>query len=468
MPPTSISSGRTRVVLAVLFLTLFAYNGLETMLAPALPLVQEAVGATTPAIAWVFTGVLLAGAVATPVVGRLADTRDKRTVLLWVLAIVMLGTAVAALSTSIVVLTIGQLLQGAGLGLLPVSAGIIRDTQPASAIKSANGLMIAAATLSMGVGLLVAGPIVSVLPYTWLFWLPLALLVVAFAVAWFVVPSCPPGESGSVDWPGAALLGLGVAGLLIAITLSASWGWLSTGTLGLLGAAVVLLAVFVVVELRTARPLIDLRLLANRPVLLVCAIWFVIGFVSIAVYVLVPILVQLPVESGIGLGASATLTGLILFPMGIIGSMVAPLTGRLESAIGTRGVMLVATAALATSSASLLGAMQLWVLFLATGLVGVGIGLGLTQAMNIVAASVPSERLASVSGITFVMKAVGGSLGGQIAAALLAVSGAPLPTWGDFSFAFVVFAVVGVVAVLLSGGFPARITSAPETVAMAK
>ncbi|GAA4237843.1 MFS transporter [Actinomadura meridiana] len=468
MTATSTSPGRTRVVLTVLVLTLFAYNGLETMLAPALPLVQEAVGASTSAVAWVFTGVLLAGAVATPVVGRLADTRDKRTVLLWVLAIVMLGTAVAALSTSIVVLTIGQLLQGVGLGLLPLSAGIIRDTQPPTAIKSANGLIVASSTLSMGVGLLVAGPIVSVLPYTWLFWFPLAMLVVAFVVAWFVVPSCPPAESGPVDWPGAALLGLGVAGLLLAITLSAQWGWLSARTLGLIAGAVVLLVMFVVVELRTERPLIDLRLLANRPVLLVCAVWFVIGFVSIAVYVLVPILVQMPEDTGIGFGASATLTGLILFPMGLAGSLTAPLTGRLETAIGARGVMLAGTGALAVSSALLLGSAQLWLIFLATGFVGVGIGLGLTQAMNIVVASVPSERLASVSGITFVMKAIGGSLGGQIAAALLAASGAPRPTWVDFRLAFLVFAAAGVVAVLLSGGFPARIAAARAAMVMTK
>ncbi|WP_084145460.1 MFS transporter [Amycolatopsis jejuensis] len=468
MTALSISSGRARVVLSVLVLTLFAYNGLETMLAPALPLVQEAVGATTPAIAWVFTGVLMAGAVAAPVVGRLGDTRDKRTVLLCVLAIVMLGTAVAALSTSIVVLTIGQLLQGAGLGLLPLSAGIVRDTQPPGAIKSANGLIIGSATLSLGVGLLVAGPIVSVLPYSWLFWFPLMLLAFAFAVAWFAVPSCPPAKSGSVDWTGAALLGLGIVGLLLAITLSAQWGWLSAGTLGLFAGAVVLLAAFVVVELRIARPLIDLRLLADRPVLLVCLVWFVIGFVSIAVYVLVPILVQLPAETGIGMGASAALTGLILFPMGIIGAVTAPVTGRLENAIGARAVMLTATGALAVSSALLFGAAHLWLIFLATGLVGVSIGLGLTQAMNIVVAAVPAERLASVSSITFVMKAVGGSLGGQIAAALLAASGQPQPTWGDFRLAFVVFAVAGAVAVLLCIGFPAKLAAARATMVLTK
>ncbi|MBB5137450.1 MFS family permease [Thermocatellispora tengchongensis] len=102
----------------------FAYNGLETVLAPAVPLIQKAVGASTPAIAWVFTGVLLAGAVATPVVGRLADIRDKRRILLWVLAIVGVGTIVAALAKSVLVLAIGQLLQGAGLGLILVGLDV--------------------------------------------------------------------------------------------------------------------------------------------------------------------------------------------------------------------------------------------------------------------------------------------------------------------------------------------------------
>ena len=103
--------GGPRLTLAVLALAVFSYSALETMLAPALPLIQQAVGASTPAIAWVLTSVLLSGAVSTPVISRLADTRDKRGVLLGVLIMVCAGTLIAALATSVAVLIVGQLLQ---------------------------------------------------------------------------------------------------------------------------------------------------------------------------------------------------------------------------------------------------------------------------------------------------------------------------------------------------------------------
>ena len=164
--------GEPRLTLAVLALAIFSYSALETMLAPALPLIQQAVGASTPAIAWVFTGVLLSGAVSIPVISRLADTRDKRGVLLGVLIVVCAGTLVAALATSVAVLIVGQLLQGTGLGLVPLGVGIVRDTQPPARVRSANGLIIGVAALGSAVGLLVAGPIVARIPYTWLFWFP--------------------------------------------------------------------------------------------------------------------------------------------------------------------------------------------------------------------------------------------------------------------------------------------------------
>lgn len=451
------SPSRSRGVLFVLVLAVFAYNGLETTLAPAVPLIQQAVGASTPAIAWVFTGVLLAGAVATPTIGRLADIRDKRPVLLWVLGIVCAGTILAALAKSVLVLAIGQLLQGAGLGLIPLSIGLLRDTQPPNRMKSGNGLIIGVAALSTAVGLLVAGPIVERMPYTWLFWFPLILLVLAFVTAWFVIPPCPPAESGRVDWAGAVLLGLGLAGLLVAITQASSWGWTSDRFLGLIAAALVMLGVFVAVELRTQKPLVDLRLLASRSVALLCVISFVVGFGSFTIFVLVPMLVQLPVATGYGLGGSATLAGLALVPLGAVATLTAPLTGRLETWAGARAVMVLGATLLALANVVLLDVPQDWVLFASTALAGAGIGLALTQAMNIVVVSVPGERTASVTGMTFVIKAIGGALGAQVGAALLAAGGAPVPAWSNFRSAFLVGGAVVVVAVLLSFAFPARI-----------
>ncbi|MCG0283768.1 MFS transporter [Streptomyces sp. PSAA01] len=459
---TTSSPGRVAIAatLGVVTAALFAYSTLETMLSPALPAIQHAVGASTSAIAWVFTGLLLAGAVSTPLVGRLGDIRDKRTVLLGVLAVVALGTLVAALATNVALLTAGQVLQGVGLSLVPLSVGIIRDTQPARRIAAGNGLIVGTAASSTAVGLVVAGPILEVLPYTWLYWIPFAVIVAAFVVAWAVVPSCPPARRGRIDSAGAVLLALGLALLLIGISRSSKVGWGSPLVLSLVVASVAVLGVFAAVELRTSEPLVDLRLLATRAVLLTCAVAFVVGFGTFAVFVLVPMLVELPKTTGYGLGGSALSTGLYLVPLGIVGTAVAPLTGRLERAIGTRGVMLTGTTAMVAAALVLLAAPgRPWLILISTALAGLTVGFGLTGAMNIVVATVPEDRTASVSGLAFVVKSVGGALGAQLGAVMLAGSTAPeteLPAWSGFRSAFLLAAAVSMAAVLLSIALPSR------------
>ncbi|WP_033295601.1 MFS transporter [Amycolatopsis jejuensis] len=457
------------LTLCVVTAALFAYSTLETMLSPALPEIQAAVGASTPAIAWMFTGLLLAGAVSTPLVGRLADVRDKRTVLLGVLAVVTVGTLLAAVASNVALLTVGQVLQGVGLSLVALAVGIIRDTQPAKRVASGNGLIVGTAASSTAVGLVVAGPILEVLPYQWLYWIPLAVIVAALVVAVAVVPSCPPAHRGRVDLPGAVLLAAGLAALLIAISRSSRDGWGSPLVLTLFAAGAVILAVFAVVELRTTDPLVDLRLLGTRTVLLACVVSFVVGFGTFVVFVLVPMMVQLPPETGYGLGGSALATGLYLVPLGIVGTAVAPLTGRLERLIGARGVMLTGTTVMVAASAVLLAAPgRPWLIVVSTALTGLTVGLALTGVMNIVVATVPEDRTASVSGLAFVAKSVGGALGAQLGAVLLAGSAAPgaeLPSWSGFRSAFLLAAIVSVAAVLLSAALPARLPRVQNSLA---
>src|SRR5882757_9010835 len=239
--PTAAKPGP---VLAVLIGAVLVYTALETMLTPALPIIQRGVGATTASVAWVLTGVLLAGAVCTPLVGRLADLHDKRPILLGVLLTVCAGTLLSAVSPSITGLALGQVLQGAGLSLVPL----------------AIGMLVGASALSVGVGLAGTGLIVSSLPYNWLFWFPLMLLVIITAFAWRIVPSCPPAKRGKVDWLGAGTLSAGLFALLFGISQAPNWGWSSVGFVALEIAAAVLLVAFVRIELRIPEPLVDLHL----------------------------------------------------------------------------------------------------------------------------------------------------------------------------------------------------------------
>jgi MFS family permease len=451
----------------VLAAAVLVYTMLETMLTPALPLIQEGLGTTTAAVAWVLTGVLLSGTVCTPLVGRLADLHDKRPILLVVMLVVCAGTLLSAVSGTIFWLAVGQILQGAGLALVPLALGILRDTQSARVVTKASGLLVGASALSVTLGLILTGIIVSTLRYNWLFWIPFALLVAVTVVAWFVVPSCPPDKDkkGTVDWLGAGVLAAALLALLLGVSFVPSWGWASPAFAALEVVAVILLVAFVIIERRSSQPLVDLRL-GGRPVVAACVMTFVVGFVTTASFVVIPTIVSAPAVVGYGLGAAASVTGIILIPGGLVGAIAATLVSRLERLVGARAVMVAAGLVLVVSAALLLFASSNFVILLISStLLGVGIGLGMTQSMNLVVASVPPERIASVSGLTYVLRSVGGTIGGQIAGSILTldlVVGTHFSTWSAISATFWIGLGVALVVTVLSLALPARVAVSAE------
>ncbi|ANQ71275.1 MFS transporter [Rhodococcus sp. 008] len=462
---TSSERSRQRSVnptltLAVVVASVFAYKGLESILSPALPLIQESLGATEAQIAWVITGVLLTGAVATPLIGRLSDVRDKKTILLAVLAIVAMGTAVSGLSNSILTLTVGQLLQGVGLGVVPLAFGIIRDTQTEARIKSGNGSVIAFIYAGTAFALVGSGLLVSILPWRWLFSVPFAIIVIIFFAAWRLVPSCPPANHGRVDYVGAALLGSGMAVILIGITNAPEWGWASLKFVSALAICIVLLAAFVAFELRSSEPLIDIRILATRPLAVSCLVYLLCGFATNSLFLSVPMLVQQPISTGFGLGATEFTTSLLLLPLGLTGAVVAPLVGWFDLRIGGRATMLIGVAFSGLSFLFLLVANGHFLMVMgATILIGASGGITLTQAMNTVALTSPVSRIGAFSGLAFVVKAVGGTLGVQLSGSILTTgTGAASPTWTSFTVVFMMGIIVATAVALSCFLLPRRAT----------
>ncbi|MFE4667023.1 MFS transporter [Streptomyces sp. NPDC056716] len=461
-PAGTVRRGSARGALFAVVTMFFGYMMLENGLPAAFPTMQQALGVSAPAIAWVFTGLMMSNAILTPLTGRLGDIRDKRTVLIGAMVAVAVGTLLPALAENVVLLTAGQILQGAGGGYMALAVGLLNDTQSPERARMGNGLLFAAGGVGTVAGLLITGIVLTALPYTSLYWIALAVMLVAIAVAWKSVPAAPPVKQGRVDWSGAALFAAGLACVLLGITLAAEHGWSSPPVLGLILGGVAVLAVFAAVELRIPEPLVELRLLRGRPVLLTCAVAFVAGFGTTALLVSIPMLVALPAATGYGLGGTATLTGLYLLPLGVVALIAAPLTGRLERRIGVRWVIALSNAAMLAGALILLAVPHApWVIAVASGMVGLTIGVGMTQAMNIVMATVPAERVASVSALSLVARSVGGALGSQITAGLVAgstIPGTPLPAWDGFASVFVVLGGIGLVALLLSLVFPARLT----------
>src|ERR1700712_5176448 len=161
----------TRVVFLSLLLAGMAFALSQTVVSPALPEIQRQYGADAASAAWILTGYLLAASVATPIIGKLGDLFGRGKVLTMVLLVFAVGSAVCALAGSLGVLILGRIIQGAGGGIFPLAFGIIRETFPPERVATAIGGISATFGIGGGVGLVIAGLIVSALDASWVFWL---------------------------------------------------------------------------------------------------------------------------------------------------------------------------------------------------------------------------------------------------------------------------------------------------------
>ncbi|MFD1934858.1 MULTISPECIES: MFS transporter [Nonomuraea] len=439
-------------------------QSMEMTLSPALPLIQRDLAASPGALAWIFTGSLISSAISTPIVGRLADMYDKRRLLLALMAISTAGVLLAALAPNVTVLIVGMAVEGVWLGMLPLTVGLFRDTLEPERAATGNGLVIGVAALASALGLILAGPISAALGYRWLFLLAVAGAAVAGLWAWYAVPATPRAAAGRVDWAGGLLLGGGLALLMLGLTAASSWGWTALTTLALFAAAVLTLGLWAVIELRIPDPLVDLRLLAGRTPAGVTAMGVLFGFASFGLVVALPMMLAMPVETGYGLGADTLWIGIYMFPMGVAGTVVAPLVGPMTRLLGRRTVLVLGSVLVCAGTAMLaLWHSSPWQIVAGVTVMGLGGSIGLTAGLNVVATDVPADRAAGVSGVVFVAKSVGGTFGAQLGAMVLAAGAVGgVPTERGFVDTYLLSAALGLLAVGAAFVIPAAVRDAQD------
>ncbi|MFD0599340.1 MFS transporter [Catellatospora coxensis] len=316
-PEPAARSGRhANSALVVLFLSLggLAFAVLQSLVAPALPIIAQDLHSSTGDISWVLTAYLLSASVLTPILGRLGDMVGKRKMMLVVLVLLAAGTLLAALATTLPVLIAARALQGAAGAIMPLSIGIVRDELPREKVSVTVGLLSAIFGIGAGLGIVLAGPIVEHLSWQWLFWFPLMLIGVALVGVLFGVPESPLRAPGRLDVLGAAILSVSLVSLLLAISKGREWGWDTTRTITLLAVGVLALIAFVLVELRVREPLINMRLLAVRGVWATNLVGLAFGFAMFGTFLLIPMLLELPTATGYGFGKTVSQAGLFLMP----------------------------------------------------------------------------------------------------------------------------------------------------------
>jgi len=423
---------------------------LQSLIAPALPVIADELDVSTADISWLVTAYLLAAAVATPIAGRLGDMFGKRKVLLIVLCVLAAGALVAALAGNLTVLIAGRVLQGAGGAVLPLAFGIVRDELPRNRVGIAVGLLSALLGAGGGLGVVLAGPIVSALNWHWLFWFPLIMIALAAAGIVFGIPESPVRAPGRIDVRGALLLSAGLVCLLLALTKGGTWGWAGGLTLGLLGGAAAALTTLVVVELRVHAPLVDMRMIATRGVWTTNIAGIAFGVVTFGSFLLVPLLLQLPTTTGYGLGKSVSEAGLFLLPSTMAMVVFAPLSGALDRYFGAKLPLVLGTVLAASSFVLLAVAHDApWQVLTAVTLMGIGLGLASSAMTNAILANVAPTQTSMATGLNTLARTIGGSIGTAVLAAVLSANTTQqIPTETGFTISFWICAGVLAFALL--------------------
>jgi MFS family permease len=443
---------RPNVTFFVLALAGTSYAFLQSLVAPALPDMQHALHTSENAVSWVLTAYLLSASVATPLIGRLGDIYGKERLLVIVLALLSVGTVVSALSSSIGPMLVGRVLQGAAGGIFPLAFGIIRDEFPREKVAPRIGLMSALLGVGGGAGVVLAGPIVDNLSIHYLFWVPLIPIVAATVATYFVVPESPVRARAGVNWSAALLMSIGLSAVLIAVSETATWHWLSAKTLGFIAAGLIVLAFWVRSESRSDHPLVDMRMMRIRGVWTTNAVALLLGFGMYASFILVPQFVETPTRAGYGFGSTVTQAGLFMVPTTLMVLIAGAQTGRLERLFGSKPP-LIAGGMLAFLAFALLAVARgsRWEIYVAGALLGSGIGLAFAAMANLIVENVGPEQTGVATGINTVTRTVGGGFGGAATASLLAatvgLSGYPSARGYTQAFAFCAVALAIGIAV---------------------
>ncbi|TDD51633.1 MFS transporter [Saccharopolyspora elongata] len=412
---------RANTVVAVLAFGGIVVSLMQTLVIPLIPVLPALLGASASDAAWAITATLLAGAVATPVVGRLGDMYGKRRMLLISLVLLVAGSAVCGLSDSLAPMVIGRSLQGLAAGVIPLGISIMRDVLPAERLGSATATMSASLGVGGALGLPAAAFLAERADWHVLFWTSAGLGAVATALVLAFVPESGVRSGGRFDLVGAIGLSAGLICLLLAISKGAEWGWTATRAGGLLGASAVLFLLWGWWELRVSRPLVDLRTTARRQVLLTNIASAVFGFAMFAMSLALPQLLQLPAATGYGLAQTMFVVGLAMGPSGLVMMAMAPLSARISTARGPKTTLMLG--AVVVAAGYVLGIVLMsavWQLVLVSSVIGAGIGLAYGAMPALIMAAVPVAETAAANSLNTLMRAIGTSVSSAVAGAVLA------------------------------------------------
>jgi EmrB/QacA subfamily drug resistance transporter len=326
---------------------------------------------------WVLSGYSLVLAVFQLTAGSLADLFGRRKLFVIGVCLFTVASALCALATSAGLLIGARALQGLGAAIMfPSSLALLAQEFQGPARSRAIGVWGAVIGLAFAAGPLVGGVLVDTVGWQAIFWLGVLLGVPTTVLALTKVGESRDPDPSPVDWPGVVTLSLGLFLIVFAVLRGNALGWTSPEVLGLVVGGAVSLAAFAAVELRTADPMLDLRLFRNRTFLGATVIVATLAGGSFGVFVYLSLFL-LDVDGG-----SPVEVGLWLAPLALVAFVTSLSAGRMAGRVPLTGALALGMALTAAGLLLMTGvdSDSSW-LHLLAGLMVVGAGVGLANPL---------------------------------------------------------------------------------------
>jgi MFS family permease len=457
----------------------------ETMVLPAIPDFIQDFNISYNTSSWILSSYLIAGAVMTPIAGRLSDIYGKKKILLIVMAVYSTGILAGGFANSIEFMIAARAAQGVGMSMFPIAFGIIREILPEK--KLAIGQTIFSSTFSGGavVGLMVGATIIqnfgwqatffSIFPIAIILGLVIRKIIHVRDLSTTVTKvkevegqrereelrnekknSTPP-SSPTIDVKGTLALAATIISFLAGISfLESSSANAGFQVVALFSIAAVSLAIFIIIEKRVSSPLLDLKLMTHRMILPATIILMMVFLCMFMVYQTIPIMVRSPPP--LGFGGDAVVTASVQLPFMIVLLIGTIMSGFILNKVGNTRLTLLGTIISAIGFFSLLLFHSTeFMVSVSLTIISAGLSLSITGGFNVVLLSAPIQMTGIALGITLLLNLVGMSIGPSIAAmfqqmyqgTVEGVVGEQFPTQEAYNLIFLTAALISLASVAL-------------------
>ncbi|QKR00295.1 MFS transporter [Metallosphaera tengchongensis] len=409
---------RGREVLLLLVWGDLLINYVETMVVPAIPTIQNDFSISSTLASWITSAFIIVGAVVSPIFGKLADLYGRKKMYLISLGSYLIAVGLAGFSPTIYTLIGARAIQGLGYGIFPVGLAIITDVLPPEDVATAQGLLSGSVGIGTALGLIVGAYIDQNLGWQYAFHTAFFLSLAFFVVILLGLKDTGTRVKQSIDYVGATLITLGMVLILVYITEGPSLGWLNYENLTMLTLGLLLVLAFIPVELRVRDPLVDMRLMRIRNVMVSNLVGIVSSIALMIMYFGIIYYAQLPPPFGLGLDIFSA--GLTLAPATVVMLIVGPIVGKLTGDIGPKPLLLVGSVIsvmgflLLISNRSSSQALVEDVIVAGTGMISIIIPL-----INMIAVSLPETARGIGLGVNTLLRNLGASIGPVLATSIM-------------------------------------------------